>query len=233
MTGITQKDVIIFDTGKFRLNGNKLVDDPSAYMGIAYMLDAEAKGGVDNEYQPLNMTVNDIEMFAHIPGGYGHSIGIISGKDVIVDGKYYWYKFDNVIAVKYDEGYDYTYMFRDWTFQIPTMQADLAEKYMNKEVDIFISMKATGDVTYKDEKNLPKFYVDRIIVAPAEISSGSATIPTGNTVIGDGNGSTGSVTGTPGTGDNTPLAMGFAALLVSALGVVAVVASKKYSFRKV
>ena len=56
----------------------------------------------------------------------------------------------------------FLYIFDDWGFQIPLLPADLAHM-KDKPVDLYLSMKVTGDVSCEDAENYPVYSIDRVV----------------------------------------------------------------------
>ncbi len=77
------------------------------------------------------------------------------------DGQYHIYEMSGLLipsAHQYTWGFDYTFQF---SF------SDIKNFLQDKNVDLYLSMKVEGDVTYttdKDSAKMPKYYIDRVIV---------------------------------------------------------------------
>jgi hypothetical protein len=89
-------------------------------------------------------------------------ISYLGVDDLITDGKYHLYKINDVAPIKRDY-YETMYMFNDESLQIPSFASRLTY-YKDRAIDMYVSMKITGDITLADAYNLPVFYIDRIIV---------------------------------------------------------------------
>lgn len=162
---VSGDDIIVFTTDDFELPfsnrfGDKIVNDADAYRGKAAKLTGISRVG--EKHNGLNIGRYPLPLRLVNPDKTWDGISYLGVGDLITDGKYRLYKIDNVAPIKRDY-YETMYMFNDESLQIPSFAERLAE-YKDKEIDVYISMKITGDITFADTINLPVFYIDRIIV---------------------------------------------------------------------
>ncbi len=85
-------------------------------------------------------------------------------------GGYAIYKFDNVDMMPAAGNY-YIYMFDCWGFQLPLTEENVNALF-GKNLDVYISMKVTGDVSSTTEGSTPTYYIDRIVFADADSVAG-------------------------------------------------------------
>ena len=86
----------------------------------------------------------------------------LHAKDLIVDGTYHLYKLEDVTMVDAEQNM-FAYLFADMKLQLfglPNMISHLKDK----QVDFYLSMKMTGDISCNDPENYPTFCIDRMFV---------------------------------------------------------------------
>ncbi len=79
-------------------------------------------------------------------------------KDIITDGEYHIYKMEGVDL--FADGKSMFYLF-DWSFQ---MNFSDLEHLKGKTVDMFLSFKVEGELNYDTPGQMPKYYIDRVII---------------------------------------------------------------------
>ncbi len=160
--------IISFDVNDFNLPyrdqwGDKFVDDAAAYNGKAAVQWAESRQNEATNWLNLNnsgeaLPLNLVEVNNNVVG-----MQLLGAPAIVADGNYHIYKLDNTVVHK-GGTYKFMYIFNDWGFQVLTWGDKLAH-LANKTVDLYISMKVEGDLSFADANNLPVYYFDRIIVA--------------------------------------------------------------------
>ena len=156
--------------------GNGFVLDSDAAGGRASLHDlaaAYAAGSITDEYIDQYWALDDeltIPMGVWT-GRYDDSgdvrvpistmIGELTKDDIIADGSYHMYKFNDVVAIE-EDSYKYVWLFETMELQIKTEIASLYP-LKGKTVDVYLSMKVTGDITCQNKADLPAYYIDRII----------------------------------------------------------------------
>lgn len=80
-------------------------------------------------------------------------------------GKYVTYHVEDVTLFT-NTNQAYLYMFDCWSLQVHLTEAQ-REAIMNQQVDIYMSLKVTGDFSVT-EGNTVSYYIDRIVIATAE-----------------------------------------------------------------
>ena len=143
--------------------GDKVVSDPAAYYGKAVELRADTRRAKEpNGKEHLNLTETGLKLYVADVFTNDPDVGTIPADQLIADGEFHLYKFENVVIVS-DKTPRFLTLFKDWSFQVPSLTSELAHK-PNTPVDLYLSMKITGDLSFQDPENLPVYYVDRIIV---------------------------------------------------------------------
>lgn len=84
------------------------------------------------------------------------------------NGQYLMYHAEDVDLFPTDGNY-LMYMFDCWSFQIG-QSAENVEALKGQPVDIYMSLKVTGDIA-SAEGNTPCYYIDRVVIATAEEGS--------------------------------------------------------------
>ena len=136
---------------------DKLVDDPAAYLGKA------ARFQTLEQNKPT-FDVSERGLKFYVPDAYMDqpNIATIPPEQLIADGEYHWYKFPNTVIVT-DKAARFFMAFTSWCFQLPELTSDLFH-IPNTPVDLYLSLKLTGDISCQDPENLPAFYFDRFVV---------------------------------------------------------------------
>ncbi len=136
---------------------DKLVDDSAAYLGKAVRIKT-------NERNKKTVDVSKKGLKLYVPDAYmiEPNIGTIPPEQLIADGEYHLYKLPNTVIVS-DKPARFLMVFDDWRFQFPEITSDLSH-IPNTPVDLYLSMKLTGDMSFQDPENLPIFYFDRFFV---------------------------------------------------------------------
>ena len=151
------------------------VDDADVY-GKAVMMTAASRAG--EAHNGLNVGAYGLPIKLVNTNDVDENIIYLGKNELTADGKYHLYKINNVTPIKQNaNAYKTAYLFDDKGLQIPGFAAKLSD-YKDKEVDIYISMKITGDLSFADAYNLPVFYIDRIIVTDGakEIFPGTGAV---------------------------------------------------------
>lgn len=86
----------------------------------------------------------------------------LKGTDIIADGKYHLYKFEDVVFLP-DHPVEFLAVCNDDCIQQWTIHKDYAH-LKGKKVTLFVSLKVTGDITCADPDNMPVYSFDRFIV---------------------------------------------------------------------
>lgn len=89
--------------------------------------------------------------------------GTLRVRDIVADGKYHLYKFSDVSLPQWHTGSVF-HVFRNWGLVIPTLPRELVD-LQGKKLDLYLSMKVSGNVTCADLRDLPVYSIDRFIVA--------------------------------------------------------------------
>ncbi len=160
----TTKDFVLPYSTNF---GDTILDDPDAYNGKA----AEIRADIRKAKEPgaerhLNLTDRGLSVCTVDVFNKGSEISKIPVSQLIADGKYHLYKLDDCVVTK-DTPNRFLMLFTDWGFQVPGITEDLAHK-PDAKVDLYLSMKITGDLSFQDEDNLPAYYIDRLIAVGPE-----------------------------------------------------------------
>ncbi len=159
--------IISFDVNDFKLPyaatfGDAIIDDDGAYNGKAARLYAESRQSEKTNYLNLANSADCLPLNLVNMGNSVSGMQVIGVPSMTADGNYHIYKMENTIAHKGDS-YRFLYIFNDWGFQVPTWGTKL-EALANKTVNIYLSMKIEGDLTFTNTNDLPVYYIDRIIV---------------------------------------------------------------------
>ena len=91
-----------------------------------------------------------------------NEFGRLYAKDLIVDGQYHLYKIEDAVVIDADRNM-FAYVFEGWNLQIASLPQNIAH-LKDQKVDLYISMKLTGDISCSDLATLPTFTVDRVFV---------------------------------------------------------------------
>lgn len=86
----------------------------------------------------------------------------LKGTDIIADGKYHLYKFEDVVFLP-DHPLEFLAVCNDDCIQHWTIQKDYPH-LKGKKVTLFVSLKVTGDITCTDPDNMPVYSFDRFVV---------------------------------------------------------------------
>lgn len=145
-------------------SGDTVVADPDSKYGMAVCISYEKRV----KYNPQGLSSTGL---IRTPGQYLKlytDTAILIGEwssaqlqENSAGGKYVEYVFKNVNIT----GANYMYLFECWGFQIP--MEILGDAFDNKNVDVTVSMKITGDVT-TTEGNTPCYYIDYISITESE-----------------------------------------------------------------
>lgn len=103
-------------------------------------------------YQP-NFTISEMKpMVSTLPGLYLNN-------PVVADGEYHLYRLKDVVAVTEASTKITFFGWTGWSLDLVDY-----EQLFGKKVDVYLSMKVTGDPTGTDPNNYHNIYIDRIIV---------------------------------------------------------------------
>lgn len=86
----------------------------------------------------------------------------LKGTDIIADGKYHLYKFEDVVFLP-DHPLEFLAVCNDDCIQHWTIPKDYPH-LKGKKVTLFVSLKVTGDITCADPNNMPVYRFDRFII---------------------------------------------------------------------
>lgn len=164
--GIDPSHIYDYKPDKFNLAygtmyADHFVKDEAASSGRAAVLSAELREADNNHALRLRGDANRLPLNVVGMSGSIHEVAFLTADDVIADGAYHLYKFENVVPIREDSN-KFLYIFDDWGFQIPLLPADLAHM-KGKPVDFYLSMKVTGDVSCEDAENYPVYSIDRVV----------------------------------------------------------------------
>jgi len=172
LAAISSQHQIVFATGDFTVNSGTVALDADAHDGKTALYDVAswyAQGMSDADLEKYWALDEELTIPIGIWTGRYDSAGVpvstmignLTAGDIIADGSYHLYKFDDVVAVE-EDSYKYLFMFETMDHQIKTT---ISRVYglKGQKVDVYLSMKVTGDVTCKDKNNLPSYAVDRMI----------------------------------------------------------------------
>ncbi len=237
----SDKHVQVFDASSFTLAygelfEDKVITDKDSVMGSAVQYAA---------YPRRNETTQHLIMgegkFLNI-GTDKEDIAKLFPEELKADGKYHTYKlsFDS-LAISSDAGL--IYLLNDWGMQNAGLLAALKE-YKGKAVDIYVSMKITGNIygegtSSSSAENWPVYCIDKVtVVSPC--SFGEYTEADGvkshscnvcglkEYAVGSGTPDEGGEDDGPvKTGDNMPLALVAATMLVSFCAMVTLAHKRK------
>ena len=130
-----------------------VVQDPDSQVGKAALMDLAGKSSTALELCKITDT-------QAMSVAYNRLSNKLYAKDIILDGKYHAYKFPGEQVVTSSDG---TLIFFSWE-----LRGDFSKfPIMNQKVDFYFSMKVDGDLKYDDPANMPKYYIDRMIVVAA------------------------------------------------------------------
>ncbi len=228
--------VHVFDASSFTLAygdlfGDKIVADKDSVMGSA--VEYSAYNRRNEKDQHLIMS----EGKYLIIGTDKEVIAELYPEDLKTDGKYHVYKF-SFDSLEISTDASLIYLLNDWGMQNTGLLAALKE-YKGKAVDLYVSMKITGNIdganTSPDSAdNWPTYYIDKVMVV-GPCSFGDFTEADGVryhtcSVCGlteyesvDGGNDDGPVK----TGDNTPLILLVATILISFCAVAVMLNKRK------
>ncbi len=179
---IPAEDIVIaFTADDFHLPyaevcGDAVVEDAESSVGKAACLSYDKRaatndGGlmnsmirVDNAH---NMYIYNKDTGDNIEVG---SIGADKLNANAEAGGYAIYKFDDV-AMMPEAGNYYIYMFDCWGFQLPLSEENV-NALVGQTLDVYISMKVTGNVASTTEGSTPTYYIDRIVFAKSTSVAG-------------------------------------------------------------
>ena len=132
----------------------KLVQDTDSPLGKAFLYDVNVLGA--NTYFTIDNNRGIYTWLNKIPAGE-----VPKADAIITDGDYHIYRMKNVKLIS-GTGNNLTKLFLfdcSWCLNVP----DLA--YLEgKTVDLFLSFKVEGELKYDTAGQMPKYYIDRVIV---------------------------------------------------------------------
>ena len=110
--------------------------------------------------------------------------GQLKGEDLIVGQGYQLYKI-SIDSIQISDSASFVYIFNDWGLQ-STKLAQIMKNNKGKALDIYISMKVTGNVDGKDlsadsSENWPVYWIDSVyVVTPCSYNGYDATCVAGD-----------------------------------------------------
>lgn len=172
LSGYEEKNIYAFSSVDMDLHGGEMVRDEDSPCGRAAKFDLvkmyqddpslfadssmKRTWGIDGD-NPLILGVYRERDDTNL-----NEYGYLYAKDLIVDGQYHLYKIEDVVVIDADRNM-FAYMFRGWNLQIASLPQNIAH-LKDQKVDLYISMKLTGDISCSDLATLPTFTVDRVFV---------------------------------------------------------------------
>ncbi len=130
-----------------------LLDDPDSVMGKAYFWNLNEMNAAGTG------SVGYFDMTSGIRTSGNKIPKPLKAADVITDGQYHYYKMEDIDLFAGD---DSRLIFFDWTLQV---DFKTYPQLRGKKVDMYLSLKVEGDMDYTTPGQMPKYYIDRIIIA--------------------------------------------------------------------
>lgn len=156
-------------------SGDAIVDDADSAYGKAVMLSYEKRVPTGDKGLLTSLTrLGDQQFCLYTYGGDPKVItefGMITQTQLRANaeaGQYILYHFEDVELIPDDQDY-FIYLFDCWGFQ-QRFTADQKAALQGQIVDVYMSMKVTGDIS-ATEGNTPSYYIDRLVIATSEAGS--------------------------------------------------------------
>ena len=157
-------------------NGDCIVEDPESETGKAAAISYEKRAAY-GDVGMMNATIfgGNEALTMYVVPGTAKAVGTLTLNELRSNasgGKYKLYKFKGVDLLPAPEASNFLYLFDCWGFQAPLN--DYAQLLEGAIVDIYLSMKITGNVSGAGQA--PVYYIDKIMIKNTS-SEGDQYIP--------------------------------------------------------
>lgn len=161
--------------------GDPVADDASAHTGKAAFFSYDRRAATGNAglmNAVIRTGAKTLDLRMQIEGVSDEVVGSMSIARLNANargGEYVLYKFADMklVPAKGETAHKF-YMFECWGFQVDL--AGYVDQLVGKDVDVYLSLKVTGDVS-DSVTNTPAYYIDRIIIADPTAEEPEATEP--------------------------------------------------------
>ena len=181
LSGVEKEHLLDYTTDDFRIanSAHKIVTDSDSTAGTAFLVDTS---GYKSSNSTQRNMMSQIKVAIYDPDGPSSnnndlvSVHTLQSSNLTLNSGYKLYSFSWTVPELSDDAGSYVYIFDDWGLQIPTMKTDLYN-LTGKTVNVFLSIKAVGSMSYSYFKG--QYYIDHVIIdiAPSQPTHNYVTAP--------------------------------------------------------